>query len=429
MTNASGAPPLRISKSFIDKITLPEVGPDGGAKQVFYRDSVIAGFALRVTSGGAISFIVEKRVDGRVKRKTLGRYGNLTVEQARKEAQKYLGKVASGIDPIREVQERRAKRISLEEAFKDYLATRKNLKPNTLNDYHRSMKEMFKDWQAKALSDISRDMVISRHAEYGERSPARADNGMRILRAIFNHSLQRYQDSSGKPFLVANPVDVLSHQRAWYKVERRQTLIKDHQLKAWYEAAMQLNNETTRDYLHLVLLTGLRRTEAATLTWDQVDFQEKTLTITATKNNRIHRLPFSDAIESLLLRRHSEKSSPYVFPSDSERGHLFEPRTALARVTKLSGVEFTLHDLRRTFITAAERLDIPAYALKRLLNHKDPNDVTEGYIIFDVERLRVPMQRITDFFIASFEDQAPQTVAEISATEVATNGISRAPKQ
>lgn len=402
---------MRITKSFVDKVPLPEIGPNGKSTQAFYRDSVIAGFGLRVTSGGAKSFIVEKRVDGRVKRKTLGRYGNLTVEQARKEAQKFLGKVASGIDPIREVQEKRAKRITLSDAFQDCLATRKNLKPNTLNDYNRSMGEMFNDWQAKALSDISRDMVITRHAEYGARSPARADNGMRILRAIFNHALQRYQDASGKPFLVANPVDVLSHQRAWYKVERRQTLIKDHQLKPWYEATMQLNNQTTRDYLHLVLLTGLRRTEAATLTWDQIDFKEKTLTITATKNNRTHRLPFSDAIEALLTRRHEERSSSFVFPSDAERGHLSEPRTAIARVAKLSGVTFTLHDLRRTFITAAERLDIPAYALKRLINHKDPNDVTEGYIIFDVERLRVPMQKITDFFMDQFNKEETNVVA------------------
>lgn len=161
---------MRITKSFVDKVPLPEIGEDGKSTQAFYRDSVIAGFGLRVTSGGAKSFIVEKRVDGRVKRKTLGRYGNLTVEQARKEAQKFLGKVASGIDPIREVQEKRAKRITLSDAFQDYLATRKNLKPNTLNDYNRSMGEMFKDWQTKALSGISRDMVITRHAEYGARS-------------------------------------------------------------------------------------------------------------------------------------------------------------------------------------------------------------------------------------------------------------------
>ena len=59
-----------------------------------------------------------------------------------------------------------------------------------------------------------------------------------------------------------------------------------------------------------------------------------------------------------------------------------------------------LHDLRRTFITIAESLDIPAYALKRLLNHKTANDVTAGYIITDVERLRRPMQQITDHILS-----------------------------
>jgi hypothetical protein len=62
---------------------------------------------------------------------------------------------------------------------------------------------------------------------------------------------------------------------------------------------------------------------------------------------------------------------------------------------------FSVHDLRRTFITVAESLDIPAYALKRLLNHRAAGDVTAGYIVIDVERLRRPMQHITDFLLTS----------------------------
>lgn len=58
-----------------------------------------------------------------------------------------------------------------------------------------------------------------------------------------------------------------------------------------------------------------------------------------------------------------------------------------------------MHDLRRTFITIAESLDIPAYALKRLLNHKMNGDVTAGYIMLDVERLRNPMQMIADHIL------------------------------
>ena len=59
----------------------------------------------------------------------------------------------------------------------------------------------------------------------------------------------------------------------------------------------------------------------------------------------------------------------------------------------------TVHDLRRTFITIAESLDISAYALKRLMNHKMNGDITASYIVTDVERLRKPMQKITDYIL------------------------------
>ena len=100
------------------------------------------------------------------------------------------------------------------------------------------------------------------------------------------------------------------------------------------------------------------------------------------------------------MQRHKEKAdSPFVFPGDGVKGYLNEPRKQMNKVIEESGIAFTLHDLRRTFITVAESLDISAYALKRLANHKMANDVTAGYIISDVERLREPMQRVTDFLI------------------------------
>lgn len=401
---------MRITKSFVDKVEIPPLAADGKKTQSFYRDTSIPGFGLRVTSGGAKSFVVEKRVNGRVKRITLGRYGNLTVEEARKEAMKLLGKVAVGVDPVQEKQQAKVNRVTLKEAFDDYLQTRKDLKPSTVHDYNRSLNGAFKDWQQKAIIDITPDMVAKRHADYGKRSPARANNAMRVLRAVLNHARRKYSNGSGQPLLPINPVDAISHGRGWYKVERRQSLIKDYQIKPWYDATMQLNNLTTRDYLHLLILTGLRRSEASTLTWENVDFQERTLTVPETKNHRVHRLPLSDVLYDMLKRRSDERSSPYVFPSESERGYLTEPRTAVNRVAELSGVTFTLHDLRRTFITVAERLDTPGYALKRLLNHKDPNDVTEGYIIFDVERLRAPMQKITDFFMEHFTKEPADVV-------------------
>src|SRR5262249_232108 len=149
-------------------------------------------------------------------------------------------------------------------------------------------------------------------------------------------------------------------------------------------------------YLLLLLLTGLRKTEAATLTWKNVDLKGKTLTIIDTKNREDHMLPLSDYLYQLLLKRWQQRGSEYVFTAPTAKGRLIDCRDSIAKVVQESGSPFTLHDLRRTFITAAEQLDIPYYALKRLLNHKLSADVTSGYIVVDVERLREPMQEITD---------------------------------
>ena len=63
------------------------------------------------------------------------------------------------------------------------------------------------------------------------------------------------------------------------------------------------------------------------------------------------------------------------------------------------GVQFLLHDLRRTFATYADSLEIKHTTIKRLMNHKS-NDVTSThYIHQSTETLRKPMQLITDYIL------------------------------
>jgi integrase len=194
-----------------------------------------------------------------------------------------------------------------------------------------------------------------------------------------------------------NPV-TRAMKRAWYRVERRQTVIKPHELEAWVQAVLNLPGEDIRDYFMLVLLTGLRRQEALGLTWDDVDLAGRTLVVRDPKNRRDHQLPLSDYLFDLLQRRRAQSQSVHVFADQLGR-RLSNFRYAQAAVEKASGVSFSIHDLRRTFATIAESLDIPAYGLKRLLNHADGADVTAGYIVANVERLREPMQRITDYVL------------------------------
>lgn len=396
---------IKLTKSFIDRLPTPKKKANGQASQVIYRDESLIGFGLLVGSGGTKSFFIERRVGARIKRISIGRYGLITPAKAKLKAQEMLGEMAIGNDPAAKKKELRATSMTLQQAFDDYLITRKNLKPGTIKNYRKCLDGCLSDWLSKRLVDIDKDMVEARHRELGRKAPARANNTMRVLRAIFNHAMAKFEDSRGRPVLKVNPVGRLSQNRAWYPVDRRQTLIKPHQLKAWYDATLLLNQEVTRDYLHFLLFTGLRKTEAATLLWSNVDFKSRTITLFDTKNSDDHILPLSDFLYDLLKGRKTVAASDWVFESPVHVGMpLKETRTAIKRVSELSGVDFTAHDLRRTFITIAESLDIPAYALKRLLNHRDSSDVTAGYIVSNAERLRVPMEDISSFIIGHFRE-------------------------
>lgn len=407
---------MKLTKAIVDKALAPT-----DKDQIFYRDDQLKGFALRITSSGQKSFVIEKIINNKVRRITLGKYGALTVEQARKEAQKIIGQITTGIDPIAQKRTAKMQGATLQQVFNDYVQARKSLKPNTLYNYQRVLNGPFSTWLNKPLTSITKDQIAKHHEETGSKhGEAFANLSMRVLRALFNFAAGQYEDAQGKSLITENPTKRLSQTRAWYRVERRQTYIKPYELAPWYQSVSKLQNETLRDYLILLLFTGLRRQEAATLKWNQVDLKAKTLTIIDTKNHEAHTLPLSDYLFKLLSGRKEIAINEYVFPGTGAAGHLIEPRKQMAKVIKETGIQFTCHDCRRTFITVAESLDIPAYALKRLMNHKMRGDVTSGYIMIDVERLRKPMQQITDYLLKCMTIEKS---AEITIFETNKKGI------
>lgn len=383
--------------------------PAPAGKRAYYNDANVRGLQLVVTDRGTMTFYLYRKIAGKPKRVHLGGYPAMTVEQARKAAHRELHRIMDGVDPVAEKRTERARSVTLAQAFEQYKQARASLKPKTLYDYGRILEVAFPDWRNRPLLAITKDMVARRHRKLGEHHGEYYANGaMRVLRALFNFAAARYEDPEGRPLVPDNPVRRLSQTRAWYRQRRRDTVIKTHELPAWFKAVRTLADEdpdgqgaTVADYLLLMLFTGLRRSEAAALAWDRVDLKARTLTVRDTKNRENHTLPLSGFLHDLLQRRKHDETGTHVFPGQGENGHLIEPRTQVQRVIGASKVDFTLHDLRRTFLTVAESLDIPAYALKRLVNHKMRGDVTAGYIITDVERLRRPMQAITDYLLSA----------------------------
>jgi len=153
------------------------------------------------------------------------------------------------------------------------------------------------------------------------------------------------------------------------------------------------------DYLLFMLLTGLRRNEAAKLEWRCVFREDGFFVILQTKNHQPHRLPLSDCLQTLLDRRWRLRLNEYVFPGHPNRGNegcLSAPVGLMRTIAEQTGVEFSIHDLRRTFASLVEYLDMNDFTVKKLLNHKIERDITGGYTSkpFDANRLRKPMQQI-----------------------------------
>ena len=390
------------------KKTINELQPPikKGARRVI-QDIKIHGLELRITTAGTKTFSVYKKLQGQPVRVTFGKFPDMTVDQARRLAQNALSMIAEGINPNEVKKDKQAKQITLKQVFDNMISTR-TYKKGTIEDYTRSIKNAFKDWADKPLINITRDKVLQRHKKLSETAPTRANNAMRVLRAVFNFAKGAYEDDNNKSLFADNPVDKLNDLRAWNPNRRKQTIIQRHELARWFKAVQKYDllldeekESTTRDYLIFILLTGLRKTEASSLKWNNVDLVGKTITILDPKNRDDFLLPLSDYLYDMLNRRNNYPShSIYVFSGTGKTGHIVSPAYATKRISEESGVSFAIHDLRRTFITIAESLDISTIALKRLVNHRIDNaDITASYVIHDVERLRDPMQRITDFIL------------------------------
>ena len=384
-------PSVKLNDAMILRLQVPQSG------QVLYRDTQLPGLVVRVMPTGKRSFVVDKWNAGKVTRITLSDVRYMTTHEARDLARVQLGKIASGIDPIQEKKTIAIMGATLAEVLDNYIETRKNLRERTEYDYRRLLNCYLVDWKDKPLLALDRDAIEKLHGEIGERSRAQANYSMRLARALFNFAQERYPELG----ITESPTRRLSSVKAWYRVDRKQTYIRAHQLGAWWQATGQIN-ASSRDFFRILLLTGLRKNEAAALKHSSIDAKGKTLTAIR-KGDIEHCLPMGTYLAKLIAVRVKQTTeSEFLFPSWGKTGRITEAHKAVAKVAEISEVPFALHDLRRTFATIAESLDISTYAVKRLLNHAvNQNDVTSGYIVTDVERLRKPMQQIEEFILAA----------------------------
>jgi integrase len=384
-------PRLKLTEKAIAKMP----APDPSGRQVLHWDVELRGLAVLCSGvSNSKAYIVQRDLpNGRTRRVTVGKVNELTLETARRRAADMLDDLRRGIDPKRKIVV-----TTLRTALNDYIAARNSLRPGSIRSYRLSIERYLAPWIDRPLREITGDMVEERHRDIvaeisrGARYKGEitANGTMRALRVLWNFAAERVPD------LPPNPVRRLKRQ--WFREVRRDRLVRADEMPAFYAAVLRLPNEVARDYLLLLLFTGLRRGEAAGLRWDDVNFTERVIRLPAaqTKADRRLDLPMTDVVRDIMVARRALGRGAFVFPANSKSGHIEEPHHPLELVAADCGVQVSAHDLRRTFITAAESTEISVLALKALVNHALGSDVTSGYVIMNVERLREPAQKVAD---------------------------------
>lgn len=395
----------KLTKRTIDALSVPAKG------QTFLWDTEIKGFGVRVGATGAKTFVIQYMNDeNRVRRVKIGRFGILTVEQARDFAKIRLGRAAAGEDPAEESRRVR-KDLTVAEVCEWYLTEaragrilgRKNrpIKATSLDmDDSRIRvhigpllgKRLVRKLTIADVEAMQSDVVDgkTRKLPTGGRGgrpaggPGVAGRCVGTILAILNHAKH-------KGLIAENPAK--GAKKLATKKRTRRLSVQEIELlgKAIAFAERNGENPTALGVVRTLLLTGYRREEAQAMERPWVHAMGGYVAFPDTKGDAQLRAISPEAIK-VVVSQPEIAGNAYVFPAATGEG----PYTAvsaclkrLCRSVKITGV--TPHTLRHTFGSMAGELGFSELTIRAMLGHASQN-VTQDYVHID-EAVKLAVSR------------------------------------
>ena len=399
---------IRFTKRELAALPIPEKG------EYTVRDSGHSVLMCRVMANGSKTLQIFKRPKGSpvLARVKVGNAG-MDIGLAREQADKYVAELRQGINPnerlkhqaeVKQAEKRQreteqaARKLTLETVLQDYIKAHRKLAELTVDNYRNSVNNHLANWKQTELASLTRRDIERQHTKISARYPVAADKAIEHMKLLWNWQHEESQEQ-GMSFPVW-PLRKKREKGLKNGSRPRQDYLPPGNMPDWYQAVIDLpqtntkgNGALTRDYLLFLLYTGCRRRECTGLLADAVDLKGRILTFRETKSGAPLMLPICDPLVPVLERRLA-----LVTDDDARVFPLKEPAKSIGIVRRESGVYFTSHGLRRTFITVAESLDISLLAIRALVNHADPakgaSGVTGGYAQPSPERLRGASDKI-----------------------------------
>ena len=388
-------------------------------KQAFLWDATAPGLGLRATPAGKPAYVFQSVYKGKDLRITIGSPAAWSIPDAQAKARELQRLIDEGKDPRdlkREALAAHAEKqaaaaaqaLTVGEVWPLYLENGKPKRRDSWKPRYRADLEAMaapggekkKRGQgttrpgplypllALPLAGVNEDTLKSwydREALTGKHQAARA---LMMFRGFLRWCAARpeYREltdrEAGKAAAIVESLPSST---------RRTDALEAAQVLGWWAGVEQLSNRTASAYLRALLLTGARREELAALTWANVDFQWRKLTI-ADKVDITRTIPLSPYMAQMLATL--PRLGSYVFASTGKAGRITDTRSSHAQALKHAGINhLTVHGLRRSFSLLGEAAGAPAGAIAQVMGHK-PSATAEGYRPRSIDALRPFLEQI-----------------------------------
>jgi integrase len=407
---------IRFNQRAVADLPVPRKG------RANYYDTQVRKLALRITQAGGRAFYVVKRNGAAMEWVRLGTVGDMTVEQARKAAERVLGDYARGVSPASKKRAEKHKQ-TLAEAFADYKllhVTPRGVKsageieamwqrflgtmpdaPKKKHGRKRAKHPAGVDWSKRKLDAIESTEVRALHAAVGKTHRTMANRVVELLSAIYGHA-RKCGYAGANPAAGVEP----------FREKSRDRFIQPDELPRFFAALAEDTSEDFQSFVLVSLLTGVRRTNVLSMRWADVNLESATLRIPETKNNEPLNVALVPEAVEILRKRKPEGEAVFVFPAPSRTGYMTPPKKRWRELLKRAEVsDLRIHDLRRSLGSWQAISGASLTIIGKSLGHRSP-DATAIYARLHMDPVRASVNAATS---AMLEAAGVKTRAEVVA--------------
>lgn len=349
---------IRFTKIFIETAKCDE----GADKSVFF-DASCRNFFLEVRKSGHAVFGL-KYIDhrGRQRQYKIGNRRDLTLDQARRQADKIRGRLTLGVDPFEEKQSSRSV-LRFDELVKRYLAHVSIHKKSWAFDEGLLRNHVLPFWGTRYVDELTKSDFVELLAKHRlTHAPGSCNRLIVLLRYLFNLGVK--WEVVG---LTANPT---AGYPLFKEDNKQDRFLTKEEAERLFREVQKSPNRMLQFIVPLLLLTGLRKRELLDAKWSEIDLDKKLWFIPYTKSGKPRAVPLSDAAVSILEAVPRYPQCRWAFPNPTTLKPFVSFFSAWDTARCAAGLKAVkVHSLRHAFASFLVNSGRTLYEVQQLLGH------------------------------------------------------------